>query len=37
MFNSDNLHYELLFTREQTTKPRNAIGNNMSTDIKYIK
>ena len=34
MFNSDNLPHELLLTTRQTTKLRNAIENNMSTDIK---
>ena len=37
MFNSDNLHPELLLTTRQTTKLRNAIKNNMSTDIKLSK
>ena len=36
MFNSDNLPHELLLTR-QTTELRNAIENNMSTDIKLSK
>ena len=34
MFSANNLLHELLITRRQTTKPRNAIENNMSTDIK---
>ena len=37
MFNSDNLPHELLLTRRQKTKLRNAIENNMSTDIKLSK
>ena len=37
MFNSDNLPHELLLTTRQTTKLRNAIENNMSTDIKLSK
>ena len=37
MFNSDNLPHELLLTTKQTTKLRNAIENNMSTDIKLPK
>ena len=31
------LNYELLLTTRQTTKLRNAIENNMSTDIKLSK
>ena len=34
MFNSDNLPHELFLTTRQTTRLRNAIENNMSTDIK---
>ena len=34
MFNGNNLPHELLLTTRQTTKLRNAIENNMSTDIK---
>ena len=34
MFNGNNLPYELSLTTRQTTKLRNAIENNMSTDIK---
>ena len=34
MFSANNLPHELLFTTRQTTKLRNAIENNMSTDIK---
>ena len=37
MFNGNNLPLELLLTTRQTTKLRNAIGNNMSTDIKLSK
>ena len=37
MFNGSNLSYELLLTTRQTTKLRNAIENNMSTDIKFSK
>ena len=34
MFSANNLPHELLLTTRQTTKLRNAIGNNISTDIK---
>ena len=37
MFNSDNLPHKLLLTTRQTSKLRNEIGNNMSTDIKLSK
>ena len=37
MFNSDNLPHELLLTTRQTTKLRNAIENNMPTDMKLSK
>ena len=37
MFNENNLRHELLLTTRQTTKLRNAIENNMSTDIKLPK
>ena len=37
MFNSDNLPHKLLLTTRQTTKLRNAIESNMSTDIKLSK
>ena len=37
MFNSGNLPHELLLTTRQTTRLRNAIENNMSTDIKLGK
>ena len=37
MFNGNNLPHELLLTTRQTTKLRNAIENNMTTDIKLSK
>ena len=37
MFNGNNLPHELLLTTRQTTKRRNAIENNMSTDIKLSR
>ena len=37
MFNRNNLPHELLLTTRQTTKLRNAIENNMATDIKLSK
>ena len=37
MFNGNNLLHELLLTTRQTTKLRNAIENNMSTDIELSK
>ena len=37
MFSANNLLHELLLTTTQTTKLRNAIENNMSTDIKLSK
>ena len=37
MFDSDNLPHELLLTTRQTTRLRNAIEKNMSTDIKLSK
>ena len=37
MFNGNNLCHELLLTTRQTTKLRNAIENNISTDIKLPK
>ena len=37
MFNGNNLHHELLLTKRQTTKLRNAIENNLQTDIKLSK
>ena len=37
MFNGNSLPHELLLTIRQTTRLRNAIENNMSTDIKLSK
>ena len=37
MFSANNLPHDLLLTTIQTTKLRNAIENNMSTDIKLFK
>ena len=37
MFSANNLPHELLLTTGQTTKLRNAIENNMSTDINLSK
>ena len=37
MFNGNNLAHKLLLVTRQTTKLRNAIKNNMSTDIKLSK
>ena len=37
MLSANNLLHELLLTTRQTTKLRNAIENNMSTDIKLSK
>ena len=37
IFNSDNLPHKLLLTTRQTTKLRNAIENNVSTNIKLSK
>ena len=37
MFSANNLPRESLLTTRQTTKLRNAIENNMSTDIKLSK
>ena len=36
-FNKDELPHELLLTTRQSTKLRNAINNNLSTDIKFTK
>ena len=36
-FNKKDLPHELLLTTRPTTKLRNAINNNMSTDIKLSK
>ena len=37
MFNGNNLPHELLLKTRQTTKLRNGIENNMSTDVKLSK
>ena len=37
MFNGNNLPHELLLTTRLTTKLRNAIENNLQTDIKLSK
>ena len=37
MFSANNLPHELLLTTRQTNKLRNAIENNMSTNIKLSK
>ena len=37
MFNGNNLPHELLLTKRQKTKIRNAFNNNRSTDIKLSK
>ena len=37
MFNEKNLRHELLLTKRQKTKLRNAFNNNMSTDLKLFK
>ena len=37
MCNGNNLPHELLLTTRQTIKLRNAIENNMSTDIKLSR
>ena len=36
-FNKDELPHELFLTTRQSNKLRNAINNNMSTDIKFSK
>ena len=36
-FNKEELPYELLLTTRQNTKLRNAINNNLATDIKLCK
>ena len=36
-FNKDELPHELLLTTGQNTKLRNAINNNLATDIKLSK
>ena len=35
MFNGNNLPHELLSMKRQTTKLRNAVENNLQTDIKF--
>ena len=37
MFNGNDLPHELLLTRRQKTKLRNAFNKNMSTDLKLSK
>ena len=37
MLNENNLPHELLLTARQKSKLRNALNNNMSTDIKLSK
>ena len=37
MFDGNNLPHKLLLTTRQKTKLRNALNNNMSTDIKLSK
>ena len=37
MLSADNLPHELLLATRQTTKLKNAIENNMSTNIKLYK
>ena len=37
MFNENNLPHELLLPTRQKTKLRNAVNNNMSTDLKLSK
>ena len=37
MFNENDLPHDLLLTRRQKSKLRNAFNNNMSTDIKHFK
>ena len=37
MFNENNLPLELLLATRQTTRLRNAIESNMSTDVKLCK
>ena len=36
-FNKDDLPHELFLTTRHSTKLRNAINNNMNTDIKFSK
>ena len=37
MFNGKDLQHELLLTTRQKAKLRNALNNNMSTDLKLSK
>ena len=37
MFNWNDLPHELLLTTRQKTKVRNALNNNMSTDLDFSK
>ena len=37
MFNGNNLPHELLLTTKQKTKLKNALENNISTDIKLSR
>ena len=37
MVNGNDLPHELLLTTRQKTKLRNALNNNMSTDLKHSK
>ena len=37
MFDGNDLPHELLLTKRQKTKLRNAFNNNMSTDLKLSK
>ena len=37
MFNGNDLPHDLLLTTRQKTKLRNALNNNMSTDLKLSK
>ena len=37
MFNGHNLPHELLLTTRQKTKRRNALENNIPTDIRLSK
>ena len=37
MFNGNDLPHELLLTTRQKTKLRNALNNNISTDLKLSK
>ena len=37
MFDENDLPHELLLTTRQNTKLRNALNNNMSTDLKHSK